>query len=1017
MKPFLGSICTSFFLVVAAQIPAGECSAGIETVAGRSGLGDGGPAVDALLREPAAVLFDREGNLYISDTFHHRIRKVAPNGMVSTVAGTGNPGWGGDGGPAIYGSLSYPSALAIDPAGNLYVVEPFAQRIRKVSADGKLTTLAGTGQFGFEGDGGPALKARFNGPDGIAADREGNVYVSDSYNHRIRRIDPDGRITTIAGTGDGGYGGDGGPATAAMLNYPGALAVDNAGNLFVADTLNQRVRRIDRSGIIETVVGNGSFGYPRNGELALEAAIPYVKGLAFDGAGNLYLSFPSDGRIRMVNRDGQMWTLAGDGSFGFNGDGMLPLATQLALPGGIAVDRMGSLYVADRLNDRVRKIVPYRSVTTVAGRGAAGFAGDGGPAAEAKLSSPEALALGPDGTLHVSDRDNHRLRAILPDGKIQTEAGNGQMFPRMETAPARLAPLAYPTGLVVDARGNALIASRLYHAIFQLTPTGSLLQIAGNSSLPFYAGDGGDARQASFAAPLGMTMDREGNLYVADSMNHAVRRITPAGIISTVAGTGEAGFSGDNGPATAARLSHPSSVAVDRHGNLYVADTYNSVIRRIDPTGTISTVLGGGFLPWPLGVPGGRTQLAFPRGVAVDPENNLYVSDTGHHRVLRMTTEGMITLVAGGQSGLSGGDGGDGDSAVGSLLHGPAGLAWGPSGVLYVADQGNHRVRRIDLRCEPAPAAIVRDASSGLQLWLASGSGAISIPGAYSDDVSMAADPWGRLVFAARESAGALRVGVLAPAEMRVLGSTRSEGDWAGSPAIGIGRTLSGQVLALVSGRTASGAYRLLKFDVRRNETQSAEDLGGPFQSDPAVAGCGDGSVYVVGRDFSGLLWSRRWLPDGRWEDWVRGPAGIAGQPAVACGGDQALLVAARNQRGHLVWCHLTGNRWTEPELLPGAGEGEARLAAGYQVVWLSILSPEGVLRWAPYPLAMMKWGDWQEADRKLRLAAPAIRGGGLEIFVVDEVGQMWLFTPGMQRWTRLGQAGEVRGHLASAPK
>lgn len=1016
MKFFLGSICTLFFLVAAAQIPAGQCSAGMETVAGQAGLGDGGAAVDALLREPAAVVLDREGNLYISDTFHHRIRKVAPNGTVSTVAGTGNPGWGGDGGPAVYGSLSYPSALAIDPAGNLYVSEPFAQRIRKISADGKLTTLAGTGRFGFEGDGGPALKARFNGPDGIAADREGNVYVSDSYNHRIRRIDPDGRITTIAGTGDRGYGGDGGPATAATLNYPGALAVDNAGNLFVADTLNQRVRRIDRSGIIQTVVGNGSFGYPRNGEFALEAAIPYVKGLAFDGAGNLYLSFPSDGRIRMVNGSGQLWTLAGDGSLGFNGDGKLPLATQLALPGGIAVDRMGSLYVADQLNDRVRRIVPYRSVTTVAGRGAAGFAGDGGPAAEAKLSGPEALALGPDGTLHVSDRDNHRLRAVLPDGRIQTEAGNGQMFPRMEMAPARLAPLAYPTGVVVDARGNALIASRLYHAIFQLTLTGSLLQIAGNS-LPLYAGDGGDARQASFAAPLGMTMDREGNLLVADSMNHVVRRITPGGIISTVAGTGEAGYSGDDGPATAARLNRPSSVAVDRHGNLYVADSYNGVIRRVDPSGTISTVLGGGLLSWPIGVAGSRTQLAFPRGVAVDPENNLYVSDTGYHRVLRMSPEGMITLVAGGQSGSSGGDGGDGGPAIASLLREPVGLAWDPSGVLYVADQGNHRVRRIDLHCEPQPAAVVRGASSELQLWLASGPGAFSIRGAYSDEVNLAEDPWGRLVFAARETAGALRVGVLDPRQMRVVGSTGSDRDWAGSPAIGIGRTVSGQVLALVSGRTASGAYRLLKFDVRLNEIQSGEELGGSFQSDPAVAGCTDGSVYVVGKDFAGILWSRRWLPDGRWEDWVRGPAGIAGQPAVACGGDQALLVAARNQRGHLVWCHLTGNRWTEPELLPGAGEGEARLAAGYQVVWLTILSPDGVLRLAPFQLAMMEWGNWQEADRKLRLAAPAVRGGALEIFAVNEGGEMWLFTPGMQRWTRLGQAGEIRGRLAAAPR
>ena len=238
----------------------GPCTAGIETVAGYVPLGDGGAATAAALMNPGGVAVDAAGTLYIADTDNNRIRKVTTAGVITTVAGNGLAGAGGDGGQAVFASLHSPHGVAVDAAGNLYIADTDNNRIRKVTPAGIITTVAGTGISGHSGDGGPATAARLNYPVGVAVDAAGNLYIADTGNSRIRKVTPAGVITTLAGTGIGGYSGDGGPATAAQLKYPFGVAVDAAGNLYIADSGNNSIRKVTPAGIITTVAGNGTAG-------------------------------------------------------------------------------------------------------------------------------------------------------------------------------------------------------------------------------------------------------------------------------------------------------------------------------------------------------------------------------------------------------------------------------------------------------------------------------------------------------------------------------------------------------------------------------------------------------------------------------------------------------------------------------------------------------------------------------------------------------------------------------------
>ena len=603
--------------------------------------GDGGPATSASLLGPGDVAVDAAGNLYIADTFNHLIRKVSSDGMITTVAGGGACCDLGDSGPATSARLNRPTGVAMDLAGNIYIADQFNDRIRKVSPGGIITTVAGNGEFGFSGDGGPATSASLRSPRGVVVDSAGNLYIA--CTSRIRKVSPGGTITTVAGGRFLGFAGDGGPATSASLDSPSGVAVDGAGSLYIADTRNQRIRKVSPGGIITTVAGSGDVdpgtfavpgGFSGDGGPATSALLNRPIGVVVDLAGNIYIADSGNRRLRKVSLSGTITTVAGNGFFKFFGDRGPGTAASLHRPSGVTVDPAGNLYIADRFNNRIRKVDPSGIITTVAGTGMAGFSEDGGPATSASLNSPSGVAVDTTGTLYIADTRNNRIRRISPGGIITTVAGGGStVFPDIgDGGPATSARLLGPNDVAVDAAGNLYIAGE--SRIRKVSLDGIITTAAGNGTFGF-SGDGGPATSASLNSPEGVAVDTAGNFYIADTFNHRIRKVSSDGIIITVAGNGEQGFSGDGGPATSATVQGPEAVALDANGNLYFGHG-SSRIRKVSPDEIITTVAGSFFGFAGDGGPATSALLDSPTGVALDTAGNLYIADSRNDRVRKV---------------------------------------------------------------------------------------------------------------------------------------------------------------------------------------------------------------------------------------------------------------------------------------------------------------------------------------------------------------------------------------------
>jgi len=674
----------------------------IDTVAGRS-VGDSGAATSAALDIPEAVAVDSAGNIYIADTGNDRIRKVDPSGMITTVAGNGSYGYSGDGGPATAASLASPTCVEVDPAGNLYIADTENNRIRKVDPSGMITTVAGNGSKGYFGDGGSATQASLYDPMGVAVDSSGDLYIADSYNHRIRKVDPSGIITTVAGNGTSGYSGDGGSATQASLYDPMGVAVDSTGNIYIADSYNHRIRKVDPSGIITTVAGNGSYGYSGDGGPATSAMLDYPGGVAVDPAGNLYIADTGNHCLRKVDPSGRITTVAGNGSYGYSGDGGPATSAMLDYPGGVAVDTSGNIYIADEYNERIRKVDPSGMITTVAGNGSPGYSGDGGPAVDADINNPYGVAVDSTGNLYIADYGNNRVRKVDSSGRITTVAGNGTWAPLGDGGLATDAGLRYPSGIAVDSSGDLFIADCWHHRIRKVDPSGRITTVAGNGSKG-YSGDGGPATSAKLYYPRGVAVDSAGNLYIADSGNGCIRKVDPSGVITTLAGKGTWGYAGDGGPAINAMLDNPNDVAVDSSGNLYIADSFNNRIRKVDKLGIITTIAAS-------------AKLNDPEGIAVDFYGNLYIADTGNGRIRKVDPAGMITTVAGnGTWDYSG----NGSPATTAILANPRGVAVDRSGNIYFADTWNQRIPIL------SPYLAMQNVNSGLQMISEDGKSALT---------------------------------------------------------------------------------------------------------------------------------------------------------------------------------------------------------------------------------------------------------------------------------------------------
>ncbi len=617
---------------------------GVLTVVAGNGIpgfsGDGGPATSASLNFPAGVALDQQGNIYIADGSNNRIRKVSPEGTIATVAGTGRSAFSGDGGPATAASLSFPVGVAVDAAANLYIADRLNSRIRKVSSDGIITTIAGNGTIGLSGDGGPAASASLSisrlvavTAVGLAVDASGNLYIPDQGNNRIRKVGPDGIISTVVG--GGASFGDGGPAISARLNAPATVALDGAGNLYIADTNNLRIRKVGADGIISTVAGNGIAAFAGDGGLARDASFSAPVAVAVDAEGNVYIGDIFNFRLRKVNLDGIISTVAGNGLFKFSPDGGPATSASLNEVTDVAVDLAGNSYIAARLNHRVRKVNPEGIMTTAAGSGTQGFSGDGDSAIGASLSEPLGVAIDAASNLYISDHGNRRVRKVSPQGIITTFAGGGGALG--DGGPATSARLS-PYGLGVDAAGNVYIADLVNQRIRRVSPGGTITTVAGNG-VPGFSGDGGPAASASLrlAFRSAVAVDAAGNVYISDRDNQRIRKVSRDGIITTFAGTGVAGFSGDGGAASNATLRNPQGLALDAGGNLYISDSGNHRVRKISAAGTISTVAGAGVAGF-SGDGGLATNalLNEPSGVAVDAAGNLFIAERGNDRIRKV---------------------------------------------------------------------------------------------------------------------------------------------------------------------------------------------------------------------------------------------------------------------------------------------------------------------------------------------------------------------------------------------
>ncbi|MGC2458290.1 MAG: NHL repeat-containing protein [Gallionellaceae bacterium] len=645
-----------------------------------------GTVATAHFSNPSGVATDSAGNVYVADSGNNTIRKITPAGVVSTLAGTAGIQGSADGIGAT-ASFNAPSGMATDSAGNVYVADSGNSTIRKIAPDGRVTTLAGNPGVYGNADGTGAA-ASFSYPTAVATDSAGNVYVADSGSYTIRKITQSGVVSTLAGT-LGMTGSADGSGAAASFNNPSGIATDSAGNVYVADSWNNTIRKITQSGVVSTLAGvPGVTGGSADGT-GVKASFSLPNGVATDSAGNVYVADTGNNAIRKITQSGVVSTLAGVAGVTGSADGT-GVKASFSYPTGIATDSAGNVYVADKGNNAIRKITPAGEVSTLVGARVVGSSDGSGAAAS--FDYPTGIATDSAGNLYVVDYGNNTIRKITPAGVVSTLAGTPGIQGSADGTGVK-ASFAYPTGIATDSAGNVYVADFGNSTIRKIAPDGRVTTLAGNPGV--YGNADGTGAAANFSYPSDVATDSVGNVYVADSLNRAIRKITPAGVVSTLVGSGTWAAAGCDYPGGIATDSAGNVYVVD-YGNKSspvgppVPIQLESTIRKITPSGVVTTLAGTPGVIGSADGKGGAASFNYPGGIATDSAGNVYVADFGNNTIRKITPTGVVSTVVGvtGQFGFMPG-------ALPGMLSMPRGVAISGTALYITTYNGVAVVRNV----------------------------------------------------------------------------------------------------------------------------------------------------------------------------------------------------------------------------------------------------------------------------------------------------------------------------------
>ena len=621
--------------------------------------------------------------------------------------------------------ISLIDGVTVDKNGNIYIATHDHHSILRVDKKGKIKRVVGKGVSGFSGDGGPASEAKLKQPAGLAFDNEGNLYVADRGNHSVRKIDTQGNISTIAGNGVEGFSGDGGPATQAKLNLPAGLAFDSKGNLYISDRSNDRVRMVDSKGIIRTIAGNGGDGFSGDKGPATKAELNKPFGLAIDKNDNLFIADRGNNRIRRIDSNGVITTIAGDGGFYYIGDNGPAYRASIAGPTGVAVDKEGNLYIADRYNNRVRMVDTNGLIRTIVGTGQRDYNGDSELARETNLHLPFDLTLDPEGKLLIVDRSHYLIRRVdTKSGTIETIAGSGKKKFKGDGGPATGAGLSFPHGIAVDSKDNVIFSDKAHFRIRKINPEGIIDTIVG-TGMRGNLGDEGSAQEANLYSVTSLILNDDDEIFFTNPSGFVslIRKIDKNNKVHLLFTTStdeylkviaETGGKSMSSKSKLTPITQFSDLALDKKGNLYIPDRINHQIRKATPNGKITTIAGTGSADYTGdGGPAIKATFQAPMSIVLDKEGNIYVGDEGNNRIRKIDTNGIITTFAG--TGVHE-DSGDGGPAIEAGIRSMEDLVFNASGELYIVGSGSHRIRKIK-----KDGTIVTVAGRGIQGYFGDG--------------------------------------------------------------------------------------------------------------------------------------------------------------------------------------------------------------------------------------------------------------------------------------------------------